>query len=44
MLGWYPNHRYRPMSDDVASVAYWYQTLPAPPQPPLPDTYYLEVT
>lgn len=36
MLGWYPNRRYRPMSDDVASVAYWYQTEPHKPFPPFP--------
>ena len=43
-LGWYRDGTYQVRQDDFASVAYWYQTLPAPPQPPLPDTYYLEVT
>lgn len=28
LLGWYPNQKYRPLSDDVASVAYWYQYEP----------------
>ena len=42
-LGWRPDWRYLPLQDDVASVAYWYQTLPAAPFPALPDTDYLEV-
>ena len=29
-LGWRGGHRYLPLQDDVASVAYWYQTLPSP--------------
>jgi hypothetical protein len=29
--------KYRKMPDDVASVAYWYQTLPHAPLPPLPS-------
>ena len=29
--------------DDIASVAYWYQTLPTAPFPPLPDRDYLEI-
>jgi hypothetical protein len=33
-LGWQPNGPYRPLSDDIASVAYWYQTLPSPPLTP----------
>jgi hypothetical protein len=28
-LGWWPNGRYQPLTDDIASVAYWYQTLPS---------------
>ena len=28
-LGWWPEHKYQPLTDDIASVAYWYQTLPA---------------
>jgi hypothetical protein len=35
--------RYLPLQDDIASVAYWYQTLPTAPFPPLPDRDYLEV-
>jgi hypothetical protein len=42
-LGWRAGGRYLPMQDDIASVAYWYQTLPAAPFPALPDTDYLEV-
>jgi hypothetical protein len=42
-LGWRGDWRYLPLQDDIASVAYWYQTLPAAPFPPLPDRDYLEV-
>ncbi len=51
-LGWRtqtPEHthehvrRYLPLQDDIASVAFWYQTLPSPPFAPLPDRDYLEV-
>lgn len=42
-LGWRQGHRYLPLQDDIASVAYWYQTLPAAPFPPLPDRDYLEI-
>jgi Protein of unknown function (DUF2961) len=42
-LGWRPDGRYLPLQDDIASVAYWYQTLPTAPFPPLPDRDYLEV-
>ncbi|MGC8862760.1 MAG: glycoside hydrolase family 172 protein [Armatimonadota bacterium] len=27
-LGWWPNGKYQPLQDDVASVAYWYQIEP----------------
>ena len=27
-LGWWPNHKYEPLKDDIASVAYWYQIEP----------------
>ena len=30
------DHRYRPLSEDIASVAYWYQREPHAPFPPLP--------
>lgn len=42
-LGWRPDGRYLPLQDDIASVAYWYQTEPHAPFPPLPDKDYLEV-
>lgn len=35
-LGWWPNHRYQPLADDIASVAYWYQAEPHAPFPPFP--------
>jgi hypothetical protein len=42
-LGWQSGGRYRPLQDDIASVAYWYQTLPTAPFPRLPDAELLEV-
>ena len=42
-LGWRSHHRYLPMQDDIASVAFWYQQLPTAPFPALPDKDYLEV-
>ena len=36
-LGWRPGWRYLQLQDDIATVAYWYQTLPLAPYPPLPD-------
>jgi hypothetical protein len=42
-LGWRSGGRYLPLQDDLASVAYWYQTLPTGPFPALPDRDYLEV-
>jgi len=42
-LGWRRDGRYLPLQDDIASVAYWYQTLPTVPFPPLPDRDYLEI-
>ena len=35
-LGWWPNGKYQPLSDDVASVAYWYQTEPHAQFPSFP--------
>ena len=35
-LGWWPGGKYQPLTDDVASVAYWYQALPHAEFPPLP--------
>lgn len=42
-LGWRDKHRYLPLQDDIASVAFWYQTLPSVKFPPLPDKDYLEI-
>ncbi|RIK36556.1 MAG: hypothetical protein DCC55_26930 [Chloroflexi bacterium] len=42
-LGWRSGGRYLPLQDDIASVAYWYQTLPTAPFPALPDRDTLEV-
>lgn len=42
-LGWGSYGRYRPLQDDIASVAYWYQTIPAAPFPQLPERDFLEV-
>ena len=42
-LGWRSGGRYLPLQDDIASVAYWYQTLPTAPFPALPDCDGLEV-
>lgn len=42
-LGWRRDMRYLPQQDDMASVAFWYQTLPNAPFAPLPDRDYLEV-
>ncbi len=44
-LGWRTDkdRRYLPLQDDIASVAFWYQTLPTAPFPALPDRDYLEV-
>jgi len=42
-LGWRSGGRYLPLQDDIASVAYWYQTLPTASFPPLPDADDLEV-
>jgi hypothetical protein len=27
-LGWWPNGKYQPLQDDIASIAYWYQIEP----------------
>ncbi|MFG0330249.1 MAG: glycoside hydrolase family 172 protein [Phycisphaerales bacterium] len=36
-LGWYPTQKYQPLTDDLASVAFWYQTLPTATFPGLPS-------
>jgi len=42
-LGWRSGGRYLALQPDMASVAYWYQRLPAAPFPELPERDYLEV-
>ena len=42
-LGWRSGGRYLPLQDDIASVAYWYQTEPHAPFPKLPSKDELEV-
>lgn len=42
-LGWRSEKRYLPQQSDIASVAYWYQTLPRKPLMPLGDRNALEV-
>jgi len=42
-LGWRADGRYLPLQDDIASVAFWYQTLPTAPLYPLPDCDALEI-
>jgi len=42
-LGWRSGGRYLPLQDDIASVAYWYQTEPHAKFPRLPDKDYLEI-
>ncbi|MEO8026663.1 MAG: glycoside hydrolase family 172 protein, partial [Bryobacteraceae bacterium] len=41
-LGWRPNRTYLPLRDDIASVAFWYQTEPHAPFPKLPAREQLE--
>jgi len=35
-LGWWGDRTFQPLTDEIDSVAYWYQTLPTAPFPPLP--------
>jgi hypothetical protein len=42
-LGWRSDRRYLPLQDDIASVAYWYQTLPTAAFPKLPEKDQLEI-
>jgi len=42
-LGWRSEHRFLPLHDDIASVAYWYQTLPTTPFRALPSRDCLEI-
>jgi hypothetical protein len=41
-LGWQSGGRYLPLTDDIASVAFWYQTEPHTPLPKLPEKDFLE--
>ena len=43
-LGWQSGGRYRPLQDDIASTAFWYQTEPHAPFPALPNRDQLEVS
>ncbi|GCE05800.1 glycoside hydrolase family 172 protein [Dictyobacter aurantiacus] len=42
-LGWRSGGRYLPLQDDIASVAYWYQSEPHVPHPVLPAIDGLEI-
>lgn len=42
-LGWRSGGRYLPLQDDISSTAFWYQTEPHAPFPPLPDKDTLEL-
>jgi hypothetical protein len=42
-LGWRSGGRYLPLQDDMASVAFWYQTEPHAKFPKLPAKDYLEI-
>ena len=46
-LGWRGDPRkgaeFKPLQDDIASVAYWYQTLPTPAFPTLPSAIDLRI-
>ena len=35
-LGWWPDRKYEPLTDDLATVAFWYQIEPHAPFPALP--------
>ena len=38
-LGWWPNRKYEPLTDDIASVAYWYQAEPHASYPAFPPVH-----
>ncbi|MCL2300589.1 MAG: DUF2961 domain-containing protein [Firmicutes bacterium] len=42
-LGWRGDGTYLPLQDDISSVAYWYQALPAAAFPKLPEGLDLEI-
>jgi len=35
-LGWWPNGKFQPLTEDIATVAFWYQTEPHSPFPDFP--------
>jgi hypothetical protein len=41
-LGWRSGGKYLPLTDDISSVAFWYQTEPHTTFPKLPDKERLE--
>ncbi len=42
-LGWWPHGKFQPLTDDIASVGYWYQTEPHAQFPPLPPVQGLYI-
>ena len=38
-LGWWPNGKFQPLTDDIASVGYWYQRKPHAPFPEMPPIH-----
>lgn len=38
-LGWWPNRKFEPLTDDIASVAYWYQAEPHAAFPEFPAVH-----
>jgi D-arabinan exo alpha-(1,3)/(1,5)-arabinofuranosidase (non-reducing end) len=38
-LGWWPNGKFQPLTDDIASVAFWYQHEPHAAFPALPPVH-----
>jgi hypothetical protein len=38
-LGWWPNRKFEPLTDDIASVGYWYQIEPHGPFPEFPPVH-----
>ena len=42
-LGWRKSNRYNFLKDDIASVAFWYQSLPSIKFPQLPSVDELEI-
>jgi len=38
-LGWWPNKKFEPLTDDIGSSGYWYQAEPHAPFPELPPVH-----